>query len=452
MIISLYMRRINSVASLFLLNLSVCNVLFSISMPFWIIETINKKFWGLGMTMCKLSSFSSFLNLNCSTMFLIIIVADRAITVRYTMMALQYRTVRRGHIASIVTWLVAITISSLAYRNRELRPRNYYYELQKRPMQDMAQCSVGNFTSVVSSKMDDRCMCSWTWHNPKAFLVARLIIAVIQFNLILVTYANTRIGLMKAKDLSLASPKSSTNNSVNSSRLTSVRQKSSVTAEIEHDTQSVAYNGDGFLTDESLTRIDEHKDSSSQKSSRRRSSRIFWVNSTTSSTMTHFTRARHTSTHGRNQYSQRDKVLNATNKQILGVTVVYFLCWFPRNLLIFLQLVTPTIMYLPYFLPITRLSIVLAYSHPILIPIAWIATMSKGITQITSRRARPTGFNSSNYQKIRLLNTRRTSAVPFHSCSSQDDRLDHLPQKDFTSSMYLSPDPCRSPAKLIDNF
>ena len=68
--------------------------------------------------MCKLSSFSSFLNLNCSTMFLsrfrnrlpnlivlflsiflelkfkpneIIIVADRALTVRYTLFALQFR-------------------------------------------------------------------------------------------------------------------------------------------------------------------------------------------------------------------------------------------------------------------------------------------------------------------------------------------------------------------------
>ena len=43
MIISLCVKRIGSVASLFLLNLAVCNVLFSISMPFWLIETINYK-------------------------------------------------------------------------------------------------------------------------------------------------------------------------------------------------------------------------------------------------------------------------------------------------------------------------------------------------------------------------------------------------------------------------
>ena len=96
----------------------------SILSSFFYILRFSFQFWTLGKTVCKASSLISLLNLNCSILFLIVVVLDRTIIAKFTLKVIKWRTVKRAQILSIYIWILAILLSFPAWQNRSLLPKN----------------------------------------------------------------------------------------------------------------------------------------------------------------------------------------------------------------------------------------------------------------------------------------------------------------------------------------
>ena len=110
---------------MYLLNLSISGLLFSLTMPIWILQIIsgqvwklirspeairrsrisyhmvhiyrcfNKitiKYWSLGSFFCRSGSFIALLNLNSSTLFLVMMAIDRFLALTRPMQSYHFRT------------------------------------------------------------------------------------------------------------------------------------------------------------------------------------------------------------------------------------------------------------------------------------------------------------------------------------------------------------------------
>ena len=113
---------------MYLLNLSISGLLFSLTMPIWILQIIsgqvwklirspeairrsrisydidqmihiyrcfNKitiKYWSLGSFFCRSGSFIALLNLNSSTLFLVMMSIDRFLALTRPMQSYHFRT------------------------------------------------------------------------------------------------------------------------------------------------------------------------------------------------------------------------------------------------------------------------------------------------------------------------------------------------------------------------
>ena len=106
-----------SISSMYLLNLSISGLLFSLTMPIWILQIISGqvrnaeryskvisiifdrfssktiiKYWSLGSFFCRSGSFIALLNLNSSTLFLVMMSIDRFLALTRPMQSYHFRT------------------------------------------------------------------------------------------------------------------------------------------------------------------------------------------------------------------------------------------------------------------------------------------------------------------------------------------------------------------------
>ena len=109
-----------SISSMYLLNLSISGLLFSLTMPIWILQIISGqvifelwltkvifghqniiyrfstkkiiKYWSLGSFFCRSGSFIALLNLNSSTLFLVMMAIDRFLALTRPMQSYHFRT------------------------------------------------------------------------------------------------------------------------------------------------------------------------------------------------------------------------------------------------------------------------------------------------------------------------------------------------------------------------
>ena len=77
MMLLLYNKYTRSVGSLFLANFALSNLLFSLSIPVSLIVAVNRQVFTLSNAVCKISSFLTEMSLNCSTLFLTVIVLEQ---------------------------------------------------------------------------------------------------------------------------------------------------------------------------------------------------------------------------------------------------------------------------------------------------------------------------------------------------------------------------------------
>ncbi|EHA98649.1 C-C chemokine receptor type 1 [Heterocephalus glaber] len=103
-------KRLQSMTSIYLLNLALSDLLFLFTLPFWIDYKL-KDSWVFGNAMCKLLSGLYYLGLYSEIFFIILLTIDRYLAIVHAVFALQARTVTFGIITSVITWILAILAS-----------------------------------------------------------------------------------------------------------------------------------------------------------------------------------------------------------------------------------------------------------------------------------------------------------------------------------------------------
>ncbi|XP_048858198.1 chemerin-like receptor 2 [Brienomyrus brachyistius] len=108
-----------SVNSVWLLNLAVADFIFVLSLPITIDYVLRDFHWGFGVTMCKLTSFVSVVNMYASVLFVTVLSLDRYISLVHHTWSQRHRTVCRAWIVCGGLWFIATCLSmpALVFRD-----------------------------------------------------------------------------------------------------------------------------------------------------------------------------------------------------------------------------------------------------------------------------------------------------------------------------------------------
>ncbi|XP_054450501.1 C-C chemokine receptor type 3-like [Pteronotus mesoamericanus] len=98
-------RRLCILTNIYLLNLAISDLLFLVTLPFWIHYAMQGE-WVFGYGMCKLLSGLHSMGLYGEAFFVIMLTIDRYLAVVYPVSALRARTVFFGIISSVFTWVL----------------------------------------------------------------------------------------------------------------------------------------------------------------------------------------------------------------------------------------------------------------------------------------------------------------------------------------------------------
>nr|XP_046245286.1 G protein-coupled receptor 184 [Scatophagus argus] len=112
------MQRQN-VLGIFLLNLSISDVLFLFTIPLWINYYRHQHQWMLGVTSCSVAGFFYYSNMYISIFLLCCISVDRCLVVTYPLRSKTHRTSRYAWTQCVIVYIavVALHILVLVYDN-----------------------------------------------------------------------------------------------------------------------------------------------------------------------------------------------------------------------------------------------------------------------------------------------------------------------------------------------
>ncbi|KAM6394437.1 LOW QUALITY PROTEIN: psychosine receptor [Pluvialis apricaria] len=122
--ISLYVsciqvRKRNELA-VYLFNLSLADLLYSLILPLWIDYAWNGDNWRLSALLCQISAFLMYMNFYTSTAFLACISVDRYLALVHPLKLRQLRTRRFSLIVSIIVWLLESILNSVILVKKEV--------------------------------------------------------------------------------------------------------------------------------------------------------------------------------------------------------------------------------------------------------------------------------------------------------------------------------------------
>ncbi|XP_076986496.1 C-C chemokine receptor type 3-like [Tamandua tetradactyla] len=104
-ILTMY-RRLKVMTNIYLLNLAISDLLFLVTLPFWI-HYVRWNEWVFGRFMCKFFSGLYYMGLYSEIFFIILLTIDRYLAIVHAVFALRARTVAFGILTSVVTWALA---------------------------------------------------------------------------------------------------------------------------------------------------------------------------------------------------------------------------------------------------------------------------------------------------------------------------------------------------------
>ncbi|XP_072507468.1 C-C chemokine receptor type 1-like [Notamacropus eugenii] len=103
-------KRLKTMTNIYLLNLALSDLLFLITLPFWIHYELQRD-WVFGDAMCKLLSGLYYLGLYSEIFFIILLTVDRYLAIVHAVFAIRVRKVVLSITTSIITWGVALLAS-----------------------------------------------------------------------------------------------------------------------------------------------------------------------------------------------------------------------------------------------------------------------------------------------------------------------------------------------------
>lgn len=107
-----------SVNTTWYLSLAISDFIFCSCLPLSIASQVLGE-WIFGLFMCKLTSFVMFLNMFSSIFLLVVISADRCVSVAFPVWAQNQRTVKKASLVVVLAWVLSMVLSmpSLVFRD-----------------------------------------------------------------------------------------------------------------------------------------------------------------------------------------------------------------------------------------------------------------------------------------------------------------------------------------------
>ncbi|KAG8553293.1 hypothetical protein GDO81_003360 [Engystomops pustulosus] len=111
-------RDMKTVASIYILNLAIADLLFLMTLPFWATYYALGLKWMFGAAMCKISSSLLTLNLFASIFFISCMSVDRYLAIVYPLRS-QRRTLTQAVFVALIVWVLAVmsTLPTFYFRN-----------------------------------------------------------------------------------------------------------------------------------------------------------------------------------------------------------------------------------------------------------------------------------------------------------------------------------------------
>ncbi|XP_067386854.1 platelet-activating factor receptor [Emydura macquarii macquarii] len=106
-------RKLNEI-KIFMVNLTVADLLFLVTLPLWIVYYHHGGDWIMPPFLCNVAGYLFFVNTYCSIAFLAVITYNRFQAVTKPLTAAQFTTRRRGIFLSAAIWVVIVS-SALYY-------------------------------------------------------------------------------------------------------------------------------------------------------------------------------------------------------------------------------------------------------------------------------------------------------------------------------------------------
>ncbi|NWI60918.1 CCR8 protein, partial [Calyptomena viridis] len=103
-------RKIKTMTDVYLLNLTISDLLFVFSLPFLVQYSIMSQ-WTFGNVMCKIISSAYFIGFYSSAFFITIMSIDRYLAIVQSVYALRIRRAAHGVVTSLVLWVIAFLAS-----------------------------------------------------------------------------------------------------------------------------------------------------------------------------------------------------------------------------------------------------------------------------------------------------------------------------------------------------
>ncbi|XP_018598258.1 G-protein coupled receptor 4 [Scleropages formosus] len=123
---------------IYLMNLSVADLLYIATLPLWIDYFLHHDNWIHGQESCKLFGFIFYTNIYISIAFLCCISMDRYLAVAHPLKFAKIRRIKTALLVSVVVWVIEIVANSAPLFHNELfKDRfNHTFCFEKYPMQD----------------------------------------------------------------------------------------------------------------------------------------------------------------------------------------------------------------------------------------------------------------------------------------------------------------------------
>ncbi|XP_074051951.1 C-C chemokine receptor type 1-like [Macrotis lagotis] len=103
-------KRLKTMTNIYLLNLAISDLLFLITLPFWIHYEWQRD-WVFGNTMCKLLSGFYYMGLYSEIFFIILLTFDRYLAIVHAVFAIRVRKVVLSILTSVCAWSLALLVS-----------------------------------------------------------------------------------------------------------------------------------------------------------------------------------------------------------------------------------------------------------------------------------------------------------------------------------------------------
>ncbi|UTM04308.1 membrane protein E1 [Equid gammaherpesvirus 2] len=110
-IIVIRYMKIKNLTNMLLLNLAISDLLFLLTLPFWMHYIGMYHDWTFGISLCKLLRGVCYMSLYSQVFCIILLTVDRYLAVVYAVTALRFRTVTCGIVTCVCTWFLAGLLS-----------------------------------------------------------------------------------------------------------------------------------------------------------------------------------------------------------------------------------------------------------------------------------------------------------------------------------------------------